>query len=383
MEKGTLLIQPTKKGYAARIRFTKRSGQQSELIVTSFKPTQEHFEKYHDQPCDFLRDNGSLTTLIAHDGSYLVGKIVVADAKKTHGNSDSAYVEQKKRYPDAFDPHQTKLPQDTRNALKNIASPDNFALKFSQAARFDEKHFSFYKKDKRSDKSYLIQANYGDTSFEALVKRSEQQAKVLFKANNVVVKTYKIDWRYIQGLGGASVYEVGMTLHPVYGFPYVPASVIKGIVRSWIITNAFSKNGLPSEKNALLDPTFCDIFGCPTESYYKEARKGNVTFFDALPLNAPEIEVDIMSPHYGGYYGDSTGKVPPADYLRVIPVPFLVITNTSFRFLMASHELSYIKEKKIQGQTLSGWFDDALRNHGIGAKTALGYGLMNPDPHAS
>ncbi len=43
----------------------------------------------------------------------------------------------------------------------------------------------------------------------------------------------------IVGLGNESVYDTSMTLHHMYGIPFIPASAIKGVIRSWIIAEMF------------------------------------------------------------------------------------------------------------------------------------------------
>ena len=48
----------------------------------------------------------------------------------------------------------------------------------------------------------------------------------------------------VVGLGGESVYETSITLHHIYGIPYIPASSIKGVVRSWIITEVFGEKSI-------------------------------------------------------------------------------------------------------------------------------------------
>jgi len=103
----------------------------------------------------------------------------------------------------------------------------------------------------------------------------------------------------------------------VYGFPYIPGSTVKGIVRSWIITEFFYKVcDNDAEKRALDDEGFREIFGTTEES-------GKVSFFDAYPTTKPVIETDIMNPHFGDYYGDQTGKISPADYLTPVHLPIM------------------------------------------------------------
>ena len=236
-------------------------------------------------------------------------------------------------------------------------------------------------------------------------------------------KDYSTKWRLAIGLGGSSVFETGMTLHHLYGFPYIPASSVKGILRSWIITEYFYRNDnkksdlINAEFEALGDKTFCLIFGCPKERkevkigddempvlnrkgkyVYEDAiptdlgkdHIGNIIFFDAYPTKEPNIEVDVMTPHYQPYYEDTTGTKPPADYYNPVPIHFLTVKDTSFQFLfglrkgVTDKELNYFKKDDLKFcdktgniiKILSELLEEALTFHGIGAKTAVGYGRL-------
>lgn len=199
------------------------------------------------------------------------------------------------------------------------------------------------------------------------------------------------EFRMIIGLGTDTVYETGMTLHHIYGFPYIPGQAVKGVLRSYIINEFFESK----EKDAYTDKLFCDIFGCPKESVYKEARQGNIYFFDILPQNTPTIEVDIMNPHYSDYY--DKGKKPPADYLSPKPFNFLTVgKDTKFEFILGIPQKVTQKFRDYRDSALAkrireefGIDDDAgllkasevllhkaLTTHGIGAKTAVGYGYF-------
>jgi CRISPR-associated protein Cmr6 len=213
----------------------------------------------------------------------------------------------------------------------------------------------------------------------------------------------KPEWRLTLGLGGASIFDTDITLHHIYGVPYIPASSIKGVVRSYIIEEEFNND----EASAIMNKDFCDIFGCskkhlihkkewtkPTEveSFYgkntpkKGDRKGQITFFDALPINSKDIHIsmDIMNVHYKDYYNSEKkdgkyeeGKVkPPADWSNPNIINFLTVKNTTFQFLLASKDTSF-EVLKIKDKTIDQWLKDALENHGIGAKTAVGYGYMS------
>lgn len=225
--------------------------------------------------------------------------------------------------------------------------------------------------------------------YAAICQRDKELAKQL-TGGQITVQQFKPEPHLIIGLGGGSVYETAITLHHVYGFPYLPASSLKGALRSYLITRYFDQN----EGKAFENKVMCDIFGCPKEireekdkknytTYYEEERQGKMIFFDAMPTESPEnsIELDIMNPHYPKYYGENKA---PDDFQNPIPVFFLRVTNLSFQVIVglrkgATNETIADFAGK-QGKDLltltAELLTEALENFGIGAKTALGYGYM-------
>ncbi|TVM02757.1 MAG: type III-B CRISPR module RAMP protein Cmr6 [Candidatus Brocadia sp. WS118] len=288
------------------------------------------------------------------------------------------------------------LPTDTQSVF-DWDSIDNFSLKLNKAAPYfadEPAGFKFFKMDKKGNKLIEILPKYTEKIIEVILKRFLMSVKAL----NLEVKDqiFIPDWRLIVGLGTDSVYETGITLHHIYGFPYIPGQAIKGVLRSWIINGFFHQNEGNKKEGAYSDKLFCDIFGCPSDSAYKEARQGKVWFFDALPANTPTIEVDVMNPHYSKYYG---GDKPPADYLDPVPIPFLTVSKeTGFCFLIGvskKQELSFkvssyktspiVKYLEKEGgvKVDSSLLDismtllkDALKEQGVGAKSAVGYGYF-------
>ena len=102
-------------------------------------------------------------------------------------------------------------------------------------------------------------------------------------------------------------------------------------------------------------------------------KQGCIIFFDSFPEHF-EIKYDIMNPHYGPYY---TEKKPPADYYNPTLIPFLVLENAKFTFYLGTkNRLISSEEKENLLNTTKEWLRDALTSYGIGAKTALGYGLF-------
>lgn len=347
----------------------------------------------------------------------------------------------------------TFLPEDTKEALlKHNDIIDNYALKLNKTVNF------FKNKDLES--AFDSNGEYKDTDLEKVLYKSEfkdkqknlknfntnfnfqnwnkensdimkkiytrhlNNANSLLGESNVVKFELSPDWRMALGLGNESVYETSITLHHIYGIPYIPASAIKGIVRSWIITNCFdNKEGNKSE-GALSNQLFCYIFGSPKESA-KGEHQGKIIFFDAFPTSAPNIEPDIMNNHYSDYYDDKSGIKPPADYYNPNPIFFLTVKNREengkevpckFRFITGHKNknapimkdgddkmYSNLKELLFFKQVIDGkeksvcffsginmekiktltileltqlWMELALKEHGIGAKTAVGYGYM-------
>lgn len=299
---------------------------------------------------------------------------------------------QQEKSKDSFVLSETRLPKNSRHTLLHDA--DNFHLKLNKLAYFDEKEekFKFFETNK-GKLIRRIKPNFGNFNFAQNCQRHLGLAKGL--CAHTTASPMSIDWRLVVGLGQASVYETSMTLHHIYGIPYIPASSIKGVVRSWKIRNEYldkvtdkdrkeSKDQDPAEKLALKDKEFCNVFGCGEESVHKKARQGKIVFFDAFPCAEPALEVDIMNPHYGDYYKEKPkdAKVAPADYLDPKPIPFLTVGKQAvrskealkFQFVLGCRQNS--KEDQDLLATAVKWLQQALSEQGIGAKTAVGYGYM-------
>ncbi len=189
-----------------------------------------------------------------------------------------------------------------------------------------------------------------------------------------VVIHAKLKKRFITGIGNYHPSEISLTLDRNLGIPYIPASSIKGVVRfAYILSQIFNddlslKPKFEEKDKIALEndiKDFLAIFGGTKKNKdgKEESWKGGVVFLDAYPVSIPELELDIMNPHYGDYYKE--GK-PPADYLEPNPIKFLTVAkNTEFVFrAVATGDLV---------DQVKGAIEKALRD-GIGAKTALGYG---------
>jgi CRISPR-associated protein Cmr6 len=168
-------------------------------------------------------------------------------------------------------------------------------------------------------------------------------------------------WRFVVGLGAAHVLETGITLHRLFGLPIIPGSALKGAAKAY----AQLVEGRTDD-----DPELVAVFGTTEQA-------GSVIFFDAIPLEVPKFQLDIMNPHYPQYYdkrgGSSKEPVSPADWDSPRPVFFLTVTETPYRFAIAA--------RSEQGNRLldlaEKWLKGALAELGIGAKTSADYGFWD------
>ncbi len=203
------------------------------------------------------------------------------------------------------------------------------------------------------------------------------------KQFEVFIITAELISPLITGIGQTHPNEVGMTFDHTLGIPYIPASSIKGIARFShtldLLVDLSNKHPDEIKKDKNNEEYFDDeaewthiskIFG-KGGNKDNNGNIGNVIFLDAYPESVPTtLSVDIMNPHYGKYY---SGKKPPADYLNPKPKKFLTVakgTKFIFRYMINKAKSSELKELAKTA------LKKALTEEGVGAKTAVGYGLF-------
>jgi len=271
-----------------------------------------------------------------------------------------------------------KLPKDTQDFVKkNIKNFNNFNLVYQKYIRINNKNKFEKPNTNNINFKYLDQYKI---KFESNLKQKDKN----YEFKGFKGKTAS---RLLIGFGSPSVIETSLKLDHIYGFPFIPGSALKGILRNYLINEHFrNSNNEADEELALKDKGFCDIFGCPKESVYEEERQGKVFFLDSIPNEAPKIEKDVMTPHYGDYY-KSKGEKPPADYYSPDIIDFLGVSkNIEFNFYLGIKK----KDLKLKITKNSNLVDDdtpildfiknklreALEFQGVGGKTAVGYGYF-------
>lgn len=220
--------------------------------------------------------------------------------------------------------------------------------------------------------------------------KNDEKAMKNSQIYDINLFSMKQTWNMVVGLGTTSASETSMTLHHIYGIPYIPGQTLKGIVRSYIICEFFEND----EEEAVKDDLFVRMFGRgeikDKDGKIYDSKQGVVIFFDAVPINGKNINftVDIMNNHHKRYYENNDLKLLN-DSENPNLVKMLVINGAEFAFRIA------IKKKNNDGKGSKLYFkgdDDgrikrksllesavrytqsALQFCGAGAKTAVGYG---------
>ncbi|MCS7269339.1 MAG: type III-B CRISPR module RAMP protein Cmr6 [Geminicoccaceae bacterium] len=212
------------------------------------------------------------------------------------------------------------------------------------------------------------------------------------QAGDVVVEVEAVS-RVLVGHGLGSATDVGLALHRTWGVPVVPGSALKGLLAHYVdaVFGPDPKEPEPERvpfggvvwegRRILHGPgeVYRALFGAPEADAEvvgrpNTASRGLVTFHDALWVpNTPganPLAVDVLTVHQKLYY-DSAGDSPPVDWDDPNPVAFLSV-RPGARFLLA---LSGPREWTALAKEL---LLEALREWGVGGKTAAGYGRLVP-----
>lgn len=196
------------------------------------------------------------------------------------------------------------------------------------------------------------------------VSQQREQAFVnLAKTYHVKKLKAKPIGKIIHGLGAGHVRETSLTIHPVYGIPYIPASSIKGVVRHWFI-QAYcdgKEEKLPSNEKGVL------VFGT-------QQQRGIVQFHDIFLINGLQITPDVLTVHMKDYYGK---KGAATDTQSPNPVKFLTVTVSDVDIYVTGDAVHpKIGDTSALMEEVTVWTIRALTELGIGSKTSSGYGYF-------
>ncbi|CAH8247886.1 type III-B CRISPR module RAMP protein Cmr6 [Paenibacillus melissococcoides] len=260
------------------------------------------------------------------------------------------------------------LPKDTEEFIKN-AKIDNL---FLSLYRLPRKKIIKGKVSIEPHGYIALQKEFqsrGKTTIETILKslRNRMERFAQQFPSGIPPLQYEPADKLLLGIGALSPYSniLLMTLHPVYGIPYIPSSSLKGAVRHcWI-----QERHEGSESEALKDALFVKCFGTGAEN--EDAVAGKLIFFDAFPAPSYTIVLDVQTPHFKGYY-ETKGEEQPTDAISPVPIFIPAVTKTKFTIFIGSAE-GLLAEQEIS--EVRKMVEKTLSEYGLGAKTALGYGL--------
>ncbi len=225
-------------------------------------------------------------------------------------------------------------------------------------------------------------------SYEFFIKKWKD---TINKMHNSVALTANNLTRLTVGLGNETILENSITLNNTWGFPYIPGSALKGAVRAYYI-NKISEDITELAPNdiddliSLSDKDFANKNAeIKTNKSILSARRifgtkdkeGAIIFFDAYPTKFPLLKVDIMNPHFLSYYSNKeNNNPPPGDWENPVLIYFITVKeNQQFLFAYSTRH-NYNLDEVDLGQ-LKEYIKATLIEHGIGAKTSVGYGFFS------
>lgn len=265
------------------------------------------------------------------------------------------------------------LPIDAVEFLKKSGGCENDYLSFHRFGNYAIKE----RKDKKVISvsprlSFLNDKKNDEFSKLTLQSIHSRQQLIMNDLPDYLKFKYKVDGRLLLGVGGGTPYTTisPMKLHPLYGIPYIPASSLKGVVHHcWLHEHTAEMLDEQQRISVKNDLDLC--FGKGSDE--EQSASGKLIFLDAYPVGKYNIVNDVMTPHYKEYYNSKGMKAPlDNDSPNIISIP--AIENTEFMIYIGlnfkKNELRAELRKQIIQTVIS-----TIEDYGIGAKTAIGYGL--------
>lgn len=225
--------------------------------------------------------------------------------------------------------------------------------------------------------------HYTRKNLEDLFKRVNEkmnEIKRVIESNGyeVIGITAKTSSRLIIGTSeemfGKFIFEVGLMWDPYMNLPYIPGSSLKGAFRAYL---TLAKDEIKKSHGIEInDKIINDILGDLYHVSY-------IVFCDAYPVDCestlliPEVTTPI--------YHEQEGRISEVE-AQPVPITYPAINKgVKFRIIIGIKKKEYVPEEYrkaldiIKSKLLS-FIKDVLR-WGIGAKTMLGYGILELDKH--
>lgn len=173
------------------------------------------------------------------------------------------------------------------------------------------------------------------------------------------------------GVGTDSELALGIALDHVTGVPYIPASTLKGVLRSAFRHPELIRSLMGQEVDpAALEAGIFD--GTVMVDGEKQLLPPGMrdVFYDAYPVTRGKIlEMDNLAPHDS----DITKAPGVIKFLKVAP-------EVTFRFCFRLQD-THLGDQVITPEEKYTLFSQILQILGLGAKTRVGYGILKEANH--
>lgn len=187
---------------------------------------------------------------------------------------------------------------------------------------------------------------------------------------------------FATGLGNEHPLENGFAFLNPYGLPYLAGSGVKGVLRAGAAELA---DGLWGDTRGWTAAATAALFGSASERDEDAGTRGALIVWDVLPeIVGNALRVDVMTAHHSHYL---QGQDTPHESGQPNPINFLTVPPGSRFDFHIQCDLPFLQ--RIAPELAGNWKSlvQAALHHafdwlGFGAKTAVGYGAMQPDPEA-
>lgn len=221
------------------------------------------------------------------------------------------------------------------------------------------------------------------TEIEAVIALHKNKSERIpnFTPQNSHIFFAKLGANMIVNHVGGILENAGICLHRHFNDPYIPGSAVKGIARHAAWCEWFSAD---EPQKAEIAQNIADVFGFPTgdkdglDAYLNKLKfkeqSGKIAFLAAVPVEKPNLVLDIVNCHHMKYYGSESQNSQALDNESTNPQFFPAVqAGAIFRFTMVP-----LKPGALVDQAAK-WLRAAIENHGAGAKTSAGYGWFYED----
>lgn len=215
---------------------------------------------------------------------------------------------------------------------------------------------------------------------------------------------------FTTGLGNEHPLENGFAFLNPYGLPYLAGSGVKGVLRQAARELASgqwgNEHGWSADKQfeirvngkSLAISMLDALFGLESQDGDTLHMRGALSFWDVIPQmpnGTTSLHVEVMTPHQSHYYqqkkdSKSDSSATPHDSGQPTPISFLTVppgSGMTFHVQCDLPRLQRLAPTLAEGDAwkklLQAAFEHAFEWLGFGAKTAVGYGAMQPNAQAT